>query len=153
MGLGTALTLKERTMNETDKLCESLERKRSLGEVLAGTCWLQLDAIDPGQREAWKRDGRMFSVVHEGVELFPAYQFIDVGGRYQPRAVILSVLEAWGAIHDSWAVAAWFYFPNAWLIDRAGSSARNLSPVEALAMGLDDQVVQAAKRRHGSYVA
>ena len=131
---------------------DSPARNRTLRWVRANTRWLRADEFDLGQREAWKQAGQVFSVVHEGVELFPGYQFIRVEGHWQPRPSIRLVLEALGPVDHPWFLAAWFLGANAWLVERDGDNARNLSPEEALERGLDDQVVQAARRSWTSYV-
>ena len=132
---------------------ETVARNRTLRWVRANTPWLRADELDPVEREAWKQAGQLFSVVHEGVELFPGYQFIRTKGCWQPRTSIRLVLEALGPVDHPWFLAAWFLGANPWLVRRDGGKARNISPQEALERGLDDQVVQAARRSRTSYVA
>ena len=137
----------------SDMSDEIRARNRTLRWVRENTSWVRAEALDAGQREAWKRGRQVFSVVYRGAELFPSYLFIDIEGQLQPRPSIRLVLGALGPDHEAWALAAWFIAANAWLVDRDGSDARCISPTEALERGLDDRVVQAAKRNATSYVA
>lgn len=121
-------------------------RDRTHRRVRANTRWLRADELDLVQREAWKQAGQVFSVVHEGVERFPGYQFIRVAEHWQPRPSIRTVLEALGPVDHRWFLAAWFLGANEWLVERDDDNARHLSPEEALERGLDDQVAQAARR-------
>jgi hypothetical protein len=127
--------------------------ERTLRWVRTNNRWLRADELDLVQREAWKQAGQVFSVVHEGVELFPDYQFIRVEGQWQPRPSIRLVLEALGPVDHPWFLAAWFLGANPWLVERDGDNARNFSPQEALGRGLDDRVVQAARRSWRGHVA
>ena len=130
---------------------DTLARNRTLHWVRATTRWLRADEFDPVQQEAWKQAGQVFSVVHEGVELFPGYRFTGGEGQWQPRPSIRLVLEALGPVDHTWFFASWFLGANVWLVERGDENARTLSPEEALLRGLDDQVVQAARRSWKSY--
>jgi len=96
----------------------------------------------------WQSIGRIFSVNVDGQDLFPGYQFDTVG---QPLPVIFDILKEFGPVVDSWKLAAWFHFPNTWLVERDGDKERNVAPKDRLNSAME--VLIAAKRRTGSYVA
>lgn len=64
---------------------------------------------EPASR--WKREQKLFSLAHQGMELFPAFQFKD--GR--PNPVIEKVLAALPDDFTPWQVAFWFASGNGWL--------------------------------------
>ena len=83
----------------------------------------------------WKSEGRVFSVVHQKSEFFPAFQFSPDG---EPRPVIRRVLEAAGH-RDGWEIALWFTASNGWLDEKR--------PVDLLdEAGREDEIVEAARR-------
>jgi hypothetical protein len=123
---------------------DSSRRERT--RVRTSTRWLRADEFDSVQREAWKQAHQVFSVEHEGVELFPGYQFRRVKGQWQPRPSIRVILNALGPVKHPWFLAAWFQGANAWLVQRDGDTERSISPEEALTRCRDDDVVQAARR-------
>jgi hypothetical protein len=67
---------------------------------------------------------------------------------YEPLPVMRDVLEAFGDVADPWVLAAWFYYPNAWIV---GADGRPEAPKDAL--DRRDDVVHAALKRRTSYVA
>lgn len=67
---------------------------------------------------------------------------------YQPLPVIRDILKAFGALADPWVLAAWFQYPNGWIVDADG---KPVAPKDVLARR--DAVLHAARRRHGSYLA
>jgi hypothetical protein len=82
----------------------------------------------------WKAQRRIFSVLHAGRELFPAFQFQE--GR--PRASIGAVLEVLPKTMTPWQIAFWFVSGNGWLGDRAPGDC------------LDDAAAVVAAARHES---
>jgi hypothetical protein len=120
--------------------------RRGRIRVRTNTRWLRADEFDPVQREAWKQAHQVFSVEHEGVELFPGYQFRRFKGQWQPRPSIRGILNALGPVKHPWFLAAWFQGANAWLVERDGDTQRSISPEEALERCRDDDVVHAARR-------
>jgi len=136
-------------------------RKSTIKKMLEEGEWLsaedinRLQSVPPKLKSYpasdWKRRGRVFSVSHDGKELYPRYQFDAL---YQPLPVIKDILGAYGQYADSWAVAAWFHFPNSWIVkDGRNKEGKDvpLAPKDALDR-LDD-VVNAARKRRGTYVA
>jgi hypothetical protein len=80
----------------------------------------------------WKKAGRIFSINHRGVEIFPAFQFRDG----QPHPTIAKVLATLPRRMTPWQIAFWFVTTNGWLDDDAPNE--RLDDVE--------QIVEAAKR-------
>jgi Poly(hydroxyalcanoate) granule associated protein (phasin) len=60
----------------------------------------------------WKQEGKIFSVSHQGLVFFPAFQFDDDG---QPLPVIASILATVGRQSTGWELALWFMAANGWL--------------------------------------
>jgi len=79
-----------------------------------------------------KQEGKLFAVRHRGVDLYPAFQFVD--GR--PLPAVAGVLEAFRKESD-WTVALWFSAPSGWLVGRR--------PID-LVQGDPARVVDAANR-------
>jgi small subunit ribosomal protein S5 len=57
----------------------------------------------------WKSDGRIFSVLHNGANYFPGFQFSREG---QPLPVIAEVLKILGHVLSPWELAIWFWKNN-----------------------------------------
>ncbi len=134
---------------------DRVQRMRTLVQVFAEGDWLtseELNALQPTPpankshpASDWKRRGRIYSVNHAGREYFARYQF---DGQYQPLPIMRDVLAALGEVADAWVLAAWFHYPNGWLI---GDDGGLLAPKDAL--DRSDDLLRAAKNRRGSYVA
>jgi hypothetical protein len=60
----------------------------------------------------WKQEGKIFSVNHQGLVFFPAFQFDDDG---QPLPVSARSLAALGRESGGWELALWFMAANGWL--------------------------------------
>jgi hypothetical protein len=137
---------------------ERIHRMRTIHEVFAEGDWLTAEQVNalqanPPANKAhpasdWKRRGRVFSVSYRGKEYFAGYQFDAL---YQPLPIIREILAAFGEVADTWTLAAWFHYPNAWLVRRDEHVASNVAPKDALDRGAE--VVRAAAQRQGSYVA
>jgi hypothetical protein len=54
-------------------------------------------------------------------------------------------------VADSWKLAAWFHFPNGWIVEPGPEGPTPVAPKDALDR-LDD-LLNALKKRQGSYVA
>lgn len=59
---------------------------------------------------------------------------------YEPLPVIREVFKASGDVADSWALAAWFHYPNAWI---AGPDGVPAAPKDALGRHADGDAVHA----------
>lgn len=139
---------------------ERLHRLQTIREIFNEEEWLtaemlnQLQARPPSNKSLpasdWKRRGRIFSVSFGGKEYFPRYQF---DAAYQPLAVIRELLEAFGAVADTWKIASWFHYSNSWLVER-GQGTKGVKPVAPKdALDRRDDLVRALAKRKGSYVA
>jgi hypothetical protein len=60
----------------------------------------------------WKQEGKIFSIHHQGLVFFPAFQFDDDG---QPLPVIARSLAMLGRQSTGWELALWFLAANGWL--------------------------------------
>jgi len=137
---------------------ERLDRLQTIRTMFREEEWLtnemlnQLQPEPPSNRSLpasdWKRRGRIFSVNFGGKEYFPRYEFDAV---YQPLPVIRDILKAFGPVADSWKLAAWFHFPNGWIVESGPEGPTPVAPKDALDR-LDD-LLNALKKRQGSYVA
>ena len=122
------------------------------GEWLTNEMLNQLQPDPPSNRSLpasdWKRRGRIFSVNFSGKEYFPRFEFDAL---YQPLPVIRDILKAFGPVADSWKIAAWFHFPNGWIVEPGSEGPKPVAPKDALDRRED--VLDALKKRQGSYVA
>jgi hypothetical protein len=120
--------------------------------------WLTAEEIDRFQKSSqkmevalaanWKRSGRVFSVLYNDKEYYARYQFDAL---YQPLPIIADILDAYGAYVDTWSVAAWFYFPNSWIVDQHPAGMVPTAPMNALERRTE--VINAAHKRKGTYVS
>lgn len=134
---------------------DRVRRTQTLQQVFSEDDWLtsdQLHALQAARPKSkfqpasdWKRRGRIFSVSRAGREYFAGYQF---DAMYEPLPVIRDVLKAFGDVADPWTLAAWFHYPNAWILGPDGAP---VAPKDAL--DRRDDLVRAARRRIDSYVA
>lgn len=139
----------------SELLVDRVQRMQTLRQVFAEGDWLtseQLNALQdtPPKSKSqpasdWKRRGRIYSVSRGGREYFARYQF---DATYGPLPVIREVLEAFGDVADPWVLAAWFHYPNGWIV---GADRKPIAPKDAL--DRRDDVVRAALKRRSSYVA
>lgn len=105
---------------------------------------LRLGEVDPLQLHAWEKIEYIFKIMIDGEAHYPRYQF---DGNLQPLPVIKTIIAAFKE-KDSFALAAWFHYPNGWItID-------GWHPVAPrFALCHPDLVVAAVKRRRGTYIA
>jgi hypothetical protein len=130
----------------------------TLKEVFENDDWLTAEEINklqlrPPARQSrpasdWERQGRIFSASYDGKKYFPRYQF---DAMYRPLPVIRDVLKAYGQCSDPWSLAAWFYFPNAWIATNVGDESVAVAPRNAL--GRLGDVVNAARNQTNTYIA
>jgi len=142
----------------TDLIEDRMQRLRTMRRVLDEGEWLtaeQLNALQPDPpanashpASDWKRRKRIFSVSYGGRDYFPRYQF---DAMYQPLPIIKEILAAFGEVADPWLLAAWFHFPNGWIVRRDDTHTVAVAPKDAL--DRRDAVLAAAARRPSSYVA
>ncbi|MGH3634308.1 hypothetical protein [Mycobacterium sp.] len=90
----------------------------------------------------WLAAGRIFTVNHRGVRLYPSFQFGTDG---HPRPVIASVLEVFQPYGlDGWETALWFTTASGWLDDQR--------PVDLLTRE-PEQIVEAARHTFDDVMA
>lgn len=120
-----------------------MHRTETRERVLHGTVWFSEPLTQSELFRQWEAEKRIFSIEHNGVKSYAQYQF---DGNGIPLPIIKEILQH---LHreDPWAIAAWFQFPNSWISQ--GQSPE--SPRDAL--NRRDDVLRAAKRNAGSYVA
>jgi hypothetical protein len=109
--------------------------------------WLSADMVS--QASDWKRDGRIFGVTFDGKEYFPRYEFDALN---QPLPVIRDILEAFGPV-DPWKIAAWFHFPNGWIVEPRTTSRRPEAGGAKRRPRSTRGLLNAVKKWHGSYIA
>src|SRR6218665_1538305 len=142
---------------------DRVHRMQTLHQVFATGDWLTSDQLhalqaDPPKSKSqpasdWKRrgggvgrgGGGFLGVGGGGGEYFARYQF---DAMYEPLPVIRDVLKEFGDVADAWVLAAWFHFPNGWIVDPNGAP---VAPKDAL--DRRDDLIRAARRRNDSYVA
>lgn len=124
-----------------------------VSEILNSGRWFTAEMVnrlqpDPSSDSAteWKRTRRIFSVALDGQDYFPQYQFDP---SYQPLPVISKVLAKFGPAADTWKIAAWFHYPNGWIVDTGPNGVRAVAPKDALHRPHD--ILNALERRTGSY--
>lgn len=137
---------------------ERIGQMATVKKVFAEGDWLTAEEINKLQLSPpannslptsdWKRGGRIFSVLCNGKEYYPRYQF---DAMFQPLPVVRCILQAYGECADTWALATWFHFPNGWIAKEVGSETVSVAPKDALDM--PDQVIKAARNQKGTYVA
>lgn len=62
----------------------------------------------------WKREGRIFSIHHNGSDYFPIYALNKDAG-YQPLVAMAEVLKVFDGKKDEWGLAYWFISVNSYL--------------------------------------
>ena len=127
-------------------------------EITATGVWLTAEQINSRQNvppvdkeqpaSDWTKSRRIFSVTFDGNEYFAGYQFDTT---CQPLPIIRDILAAFGPRYESWAIAAWFHFPNGWIVGAGDCEGKPIAPMNALDRPSD--VVRAVQFMHGGYVA
>jgi hypothetical protein len=125
---------------------QNVDRMKTIRTVFGQGEWLSAETVS--QVVDLKRQGWIFSVVFEGKEYFPRYQFDNL---YQPLPVIRDILKAFGPVENAWQIAAWFHFPNGWIIEPGPSGPKPVAPKDALDRRED--LLNAIKKRQVSHVA
>lgn len=69
--------------------------------------WVADGSLRPGELEEWVANRLIFSVVHNGQQVFPAFQFLAT----RPRPVLARVLKQLVEETD-WQIAFWFVSSN-----------------------------------------
>jgi hypothetical protein len=108
--------------------------------------WLSAETVSHAGN--WKSQGRIFSVILDGKEYFPRYEF---NALYQPLPVIRDILNAFGPVDDPWKIAVWMHFPNGWIIEPGPEGPKAVAPRDAL--DRPEDILNALKKRQESYIA
>lgn len=119
-------------------------RAETILKLLAEGEWISAAAAP--EATAWQERGWIFGVQATGQLYFARYQFDE---HALPRPVIRAILAELRPATDPWTIAAWFHFPNGWIVEDGGACP--VAPKDAL----DDPavVLEAARRFRGTYVA
>lgn len=88
------------------------------------------------QLHEWKETKMLFSVHHEGVELFPAYAFTD--DKLQPLAELQAILTLFAGKKDDWGVAYWFAGANGYLGGKNPQDVLQTKPEKVLLAAKDE---------------
>ncbi|MDR6476296.1 hypothetical protein J2778_003796 [Paraburkholderia graminis] len=120
-------------------------REETILKILAEGEWMGEDTV-PADVAGWQQRGWIFGVEAEGHLYYARYQFDDRG---QPLPVIRQILAELGHTTDPWAIAAWFHFPNGWLVEDGCTAP--IAPRDALDHHV--AVVDAARRFRGTFEA
>ena len=78
-------------------------------QVRAASGFKPRNNSEPASR--WKREGRLFAVRRAGMDLYPAFQFIDG----VPHPAVRKILDALPKDMTGWQTAMWFASGNGWL--------------------------------------
>jgi len=137
---------------------ESLRRLQTIQEIFSEEKWLTAEMLNHLQAEPpsnqllpasdWKQQGRIFGVMFEGREYFPCYEFDTA---YQPLPLITDILLAFGPVADTWKIAAWFHYPNGWIVESGNQGIKPIAPKDAL--DRRDDLIRTLEKRKGTYVS
>lgn len=83
--------------------------------------------------ELWEREGKIFTVAHQGTKYLSSFQFDEKG---LPRPAVADVLRAFGGRTSNWGLALWWTANSGWLGGRRPVDLLNSAP---------ERVVQAAE--------
>lgn len=103
---------------------------------LAGAISVSSPYLDAELR-AWKETKMIFSVVHEGVELFPAYAFADI--KPQPLPALRAILILFDGKKNDWGAAYWFAGANGYLGGKRPQNVLQTDP-EAVLLAAKDEL-------------
>jgi hypothetical protein len=74
----------------------------------------QFSASNPSaQPSKWKREKRIFSLLHHGTDYYPSYGMDPATAR--PLKALGDVIRAFGSAKDDWGLAYWFSSANSFL--------------------------------------
>ncbi|AYF88165.1 hypothetical protein D6Z43_13780 [Pseudomonas sp. DY-1] len=115
--------------------------------VLESTRWLSATEIEglcgvhgkgaTDQTSGWLRDGKIFSIHHDGGDYFPSYALDELDG-YRPIKAMSDVLRAFGPTKDSWGVACWFVSVNSYLGGKRPQDLLTTHPDQVVAAAYDE---------------
>jgi len=123
-----------------------MPQMKTIRTVFRQGVWLSAETLS--HAGDWKSQGRIFSVILDGKEYFPRYEF---NALFQPLPVIRDILNAFGAVDDPWKIAVWMHFPNGWITEPRPEGPKPVAPKDAL--DRPEDILKALKKRRGSYAA
>lgn len=85
----------------------------------------------------WLREGKIFSIHHDGGEYFPCYALDELDG-YRPKKAMSDVLRAFGSTKESWGVACWFASVNSYLGGKRPQDLLATHPDQVVAAAYDE---------------
>ncbi|SIT41793.1 conserved hypothetical protein [Paraburkholderia piptadeniae] len=138
-------TRKTGTVMAADLYRHQTQREETIQKILAEGEWIGADAA-PGDVAGWQQRGWIFGVEAGGRLYFARYQFDD---HDEPRPIIREILAELGPAADPWTIAAWFHFPNGWIVKEGCSGP--VAPKDALDCAT--AVLDAARRFRGTFAA
>jgi hypothetical protein len=117
------------------------DQERLKSHALSSSKWITVEEFYQQVPEArgailieeWKQESKIFSLVHEGVELIPEY-ILGLDGN--PKPVVQGVLRLFDGKKSSLAIAIWFMSVNSWL--------RGKTPIDCLDTS-QENVLEAAR--------
>lgn len=123
---------------------EMIERAKQ--KVLTSTTWfspaelakfVDVPSADMEiQLSAWKKSGMLFSVLHEGVVLFPSYVFD--GNKRKPIEGLHPILALFANKKNDWGLAYWFAGANGYLGGKRPQDMLPVDPGRVLLAALDE---------------
>jgi hypothetical protein len=79
--------------------------------------------------EKWKQESKIFTLVHENIELIPDY-ILERDGN--PKPIVQAILHLFESKKSSLAIAIWFMSINSWLRGKTPISCLEISPEAVL---------------------
>lgn len=89
------------------------------------------------QPNKWKREGKIFALRHDGVDLYPGYA-LDAGSQYRPLKALAPILKLFGDHLDAWDVAIWFASASSFLGGKTPKTLLKSDPERVLAAAEDE---------------
>lgn len=109
--------------------CLTTQDVAELGGLTTVTACSELDA--------WVRDGRIFTVEHEGIRYVPRYG-LDPSAGYRPLPSLAPVIECLAIKKEGWGMAFWFGSSNSYLGGRMPKDVLPKDPQAALDAAKDE---------------
>ena len=105
--------LEEYKLKNDQRILELKELILKSSKWSAGNELLKLNAMLTLEKiNKWKEEKRIFSIFHNGEELYPLYIFNEL---LQPIKSVHSVLKIFADEKNSWSIVFWFESVNSWL--------------------------------------
>ncbi|MCO6055548.1 hypothetical protein NG726_02515 [Pseudomonas sp. MOB-449] len=89
------------------------------------------------QPNKWKREGKIFAILHHGNDYFPAYG-LDPHQGYRPQKAMAEVLKVFGTTKDAWGLAYWFTSVNSFMGGKRPQDLLATQPERVIAAAKDE---------------